>query len=125
MLDGSKNRILMQNGPRTPMGELLRRYWMPIAAVSEFEKIRAKAVRLLGEDLSLYLDLNGRYGLVDRRWFRDLLSRNRRPSALRSSRDPVNQVRQKESWVALTERSGVNWAWTSRPDRSPERQLAL
>ena len=36
------------------MGDLLRRYWMPIAAVSEFEKISIKPVRLMGEDLVLY-----------------------------------------------------------------------
>jgi hypothetical protein len=35
MLDSSKNQLLTQVGPSTPMGELLRRYWMPIAAVSE------------------------------------------------------------------------------------------
>ena len=32
MLDKSKNELFTQVGPGTPMGELLRRYWMPIAA---------------------------------------------------------------------------------------------
>ena len=67
MLDSSKNRILTQVGPATPMGELLRRYWMPIAAESEFEGTTVKPVRLLGEDLTLYRDLSGQYGLIDRR----------------------------------------------------------
>jgi 5,5'-dehydrodivanillate O-demethylase oxygenase subunit len=48
------------------MGELLRRHWMPIAAVSEFERIAVKPVRLMGEDLALYKDLGGTFGLVDR-----------------------------------------------------------
>ena len=48
------------------MGELLRRYWMPIAAVSEFDRVPVKAVRLFGEDLVLYRDLTGTFGLVDR-----------------------------------------------------------
>ena len=48
------------------MGSLLRRYWMPIAAVSEFDRRSIKPVRLLGEDLTLYKDLNGTFGLVDR-----------------------------------------------------------
>jgi 5,5'-dehydrodivanillate O-demethylase oxygenase subunit len=67
MLDESKNRLLTQSGAGTPMGDLLRRYWMPIAAVTEFENITIKPVRLMGEDLTLYKDLSGAYGLVDRR----------------------------------------------------------
>jgi len=49
------------------MGDLLRRYWMPIAAVSEFDSQSIKPVRLMGEDLALYKDLSGAFGLVDRR----------------------------------------------------------
>src|SRR6476646_10798818 len=66
MLDDTKNRHLTEVGAGTPMGGLLRRYWMPIAAVSEFDDKSIKPVRLLGEDLTLYKDLNGTYGLVDR-----------------------------------------------------------
>jgi 5,5'-dehydrodivanillate O-demethylase len=67
MLDQAKNKLLTQVGAGTPMGELLRRYWMPIAGVSEFENQHIKPVRLLGEDLTLYKDLSGTFGLVDRR----------------------------------------------------------
>lgn len=67
MLSEEKNRLLTQVGPGTRMGELLRRYWMPIAGVSEFDARSTKPVRLLGEDLVLYKDLSGAYGLVDRR----------------------------------------------------------
>ncbi len=67
MLSEEKNRMLTQVGPGTPMGQLLRRYWMPIAGVSEFDGRSTKPVRLLGEDLVLYKDLSGGYGLVDRR----------------------------------------------------------
>jgi 5,5'-dehydrodivanillate O-demethylase oxygenase subunit len=67
MLDQAKNELFTRVGPGTPMGGLLRRYWMPIAAVSEFEKITIKPVRLLGEDLALYRDLSGTFGLMDRR----------------------------------------------------------
>ena len=48
------------------MGNLLRRYWMPIAAVAEFDDVAVKPVRLMGEDLVLYKDLDGTFGLVDR-----------------------------------------------------------
>jgi 5,5'-dehydrodivanillate O-demethylase len=66
MLSEEQNRRMTQVGPGTPMGELLRRYWQPIAGVSELEKSATKAVRLMGEDLALYKDLDGNYGLVDR-----------------------------------------------------------
>ena len=48
------------------MGNLLRRYWMPIAGSSEFSAKPIKPVRLLGEDLVLYKDLGGRFGLIAR-----------------------------------------------------------
>lgn len=48
------------------MGRLLRRHWMPIAAVSEFEALAVKPVRLMGEDLVLYKDLSGTWGLMER-----------------------------------------------------------
>ena len=66
MLDKAKNQLLTEVGPGTVMGRLLRRYWMPIAAVTEFDNQTIRPVRLLGEDLTLYKDLTGTYGLVDR-----------------------------------------------------------
>ena len=66
MLSEEKNRQLTEVGPGTPMGELMRRYWHPVAAVSEFDGKATKPVRLMGEDLVLYKDLSGNYGLVDR-----------------------------------------------------------
>ena len=66
MLTEVQNRRLTQVGRGTPMGELLRRYWMPVAAEDEFERNPIKAIRLMGEDLVLYRDMAGTYGLVDR-----------------------------------------------------------
>jgi len=66
MLTAERNRMLTQVGPGTPMGALLRRYWHPIGGASEFDAMAVKAVRLLGEDLTLYKDLSGTFGLVDR-----------------------------------------------------------
>jgi 5,5'-dehydrodivanillate O-demethylase len=66
MLDAAKNRLLTEVGPGTPMGNLLRRYWMPIAGASEFESESIKPIRLMGEDLTLYKDSSGTFGLVDR-----------------------------------------------------------
>jgi hypothetical protein len=66
MLSAERNRVLTQVGPATPMGDLLRRYWHPIGGASEFDSKPVKAIRLLGEDLTLYKDLSGTFGLVDR-----------------------------------------------------------
>ena len=66
MLSSQRNKLLCETGPGTQMGELLRRYWQPIAGVSEFERQDTKAVRIMGEDLVLYRDREGNYGLVDR-----------------------------------------------------------
>ncbi len=65
VLTAEQNRRLTEVGPGTPMGELLRRYWHPIAAESEFGEESTKSVRLLGEDLVLYRTLDGRFGLVE------------------------------------------------------------
>jgi 5,5'-dehydrodivanillate O-demethylase len=66
MLSDAQNRMLTQVGRGTPMGELLRRYWMPIAAVAALDDAPTKPVRLMGEDLVLYRDKRGTYGLLDR-----------------------------------------------------------
>ena len=66
MLSAEKNKLITQVGPGTPMGDYLRRYWMPIAGASEFDATSVKPIRLMGEDLTLYKDLSGNYGLVDR-----------------------------------------------------------
>src|SRR5580658_6233326 len=58
--------LLTQTGAGTPMGDLLRRYWWPIAGVSELDDAPTKPVRLMGEDLALYKDRSGCYGLIDR-----------------------------------------------------------
>ncbi len=55
--------ILGQVGPGTPMGELLRRYWQPIAAARDVTDL-PRPVRILGEDLILFRDGGGRCGLV-------------------------------------------------------------
>jgi 5,5'-dehydrodivanillate O-demethylase len=66
MLSKEENEFLTKVGAGTPMGELLRRYWMPVAAVAELEDRTTKPIRLLGEDLTLYRDKSGTLGLVDR-----------------------------------------------------------
>ncbi len=65
MVTKEENQSLTQVGPGTPGGELLRRYWHPVAAAAELTGEKPiKAVRLLGERLVVYRDTSGAYGLV-------------------------------------------------------------
>ena len=57
------DRALVEVGPGTPGGEMLRRYWHPVAVAAEVTG-RPRAVRALGEDLILFRDLRGRPGLL-------------------------------------------------------------
>ena len=66
-MNESENRIFTSTGAGTPMGDLMRRYWHPIAAVTQMDEVDTKAMRLMGEDLVLYKDLSGGYGLVERK----------------------------------------------------------
>lgn len=54
---------LAEVGAGTPMGELLRRYWHPIGLAADATATPRK-VRVLGEDLILFRDGQGRPGLV-------------------------------------------------------------
>ncbi len=65
MLTKEVNEKLTKVGPGTPMGNLMRRYWHPVAASVELEENPVKKVRLLGEDLVLYQDRSGNLGLID------------------------------------------------------------
>ena len=67
MLSKAENERLTQVGPGTPMGNLMRMYWQPIAAASQLDENPTKAVRLLGEDLTLYKDRSGNLGLIEDR----------------------------------------------------------
>jgi len=64
MLTAEQNEMLTRVGPGTPCGDLMRRYWQPIAAVSELQDKYTKRIRLLGEDLVLFKDRQGRRGLI-------------------------------------------------------------
>jgi phenylpropionate dioxygenase-like ring-hydroxylating dioxygenase large terminal subunit len=67
MLSREENDRLTRVGAGTPMGETLRRYWMPCALSSELPENDGAPirVRLLGEDLVAFRDTEGKVGLVD------------------------------------------------------------
>jgi len=60
MLSNEENETMTRVGPETAAGEMLRRYWWPVAFS---EEVRSKGapvkVRLLGEDFVLFRDGSG------------------------------------------------------------------
>ncbi len=67
MLTKEENDLLTQTGPGTPCGDVMRRYWQPVALSDELEPDGPPvAVRLLGEDLVLFRDGKGQLGLLGR-----------------------------------------------------------
>ena len=66
MLTLEESEQLTQVGPGTLVGELLRRYWYPVAASSQLEKDPVIPVELLGEKLVLFRDNSGKLGLLER-----------------------------------------------------------
>ena len=66
MMTQEMNDRLTRVGKGTPTGELLRRYWHPVAAVTQFDDKAIHPLRLMGEDLVIYKDLSGNYGMIQR-----------------------------------------------------------
>src|SRR5579864_8605298 len=67
MLSKELNERLTSVMAGTPMGNLLRRYWFPIARTPELDEEPVLAVTLLGENLALYRNEQGKLGLVAQR----------------------------------------------------------
>jgi 5,5'-dehydrodivanillate O-demethylase len=64
MESAKHNQQLTEVGKGTPMGNLMRRYWQPFGALVDLDNKWTKRVRLLGEDLVLFKDRQGRLGLI-------------------------------------------------------------
>ena len=65
MLSRDDNEALVRVGPGTPMGALMRLYWIPFFPSKGLVADGApKRVKLLGEDLVAFRDSQGRAGLV-------------------------------------------------------------
>jgi 5,5'-dehydrodivanillate O-demethylase len=64
MESATQNKLLTEVGKGTPMGNLMRRYWQPIGALVDMDNKWTRRIRLLGEDLVLYKDRQGRLGLI-------------------------------------------------------------
>ncbi|SEQ60342.1 aromatic ring-hydroxylating dioxygenase subunit alpha [Thalassovita taeanensis] len=67
MMSQSQNDSLTRVGPGTDAGDVLRRYWQPAALAEELNSKRPVVpVRLMGEDLVLFQDSEGKLGLIQR-----------------------------------------------------------
>ncbi len=67
MFSREENELLTRVGPDTPMGRLMRCYWVPALLSEEIPAPDCPPVRvkLLGEDLVAFRDSEGRIGLLD------------------------------------------------------------
>ena len=83
MLTREENELLTRVGPGTPMGNLIREYWIPALPSNEFPgpDSPAKRMRLLGENLVMFRDSDGK-----RRVFPGVLPPPWRESLLRPLR---------------------------------------
>ncbi len=68
MTNATESEQLTRVGPGTPMGDLMRQYWLPAAKSSELvaggDPLR---LMLLGEKLIAFRDHAGRVGVMDHR----------------------------------------------------------
>jgi len=67
MITSEQNEQLTRTGPGTLMGELMRRYWIPVLDCHEIAEPDGAPVRLqiLGEKLVAFRDTRGRIGVID------------------------------------------------------------
>jgi phenylpropionate dioxygenase-like ring-hydroxylating dioxygenase large terminal subunit len=63
MTTREENDLLTRTGPGTPGGDLFRRYWQPVA-LSEELRDAPLPVKIMGEDLVLFRDGDGKPGLI-------------------------------------------------------------
>jgi phenylpropionate dioxygenase-like ring-hydroxylating dioxygenase large terminal subunit len=131
---------LTEVGRGTSMGELLRRYWHPVGLAGD-AGTTPRAVRVLGEDLVLFRDGEGRAGLVDARcchrgttlyygrveargirccyhgWLFDVEGR-----CLEQPCEPeggLKRDRVRQPWYPVAERYGLIFAYMGPPEKKP------
>src|SRR5499427_1027789 len=67
MLSAEDNRVLTQSGAGTVMGELLRRFWLPVLLSEELPEPDGppKKIVVMGEALLAFRDSRGAVGVID------------------------------------------------------------
>lgn len=131
---------LAQVGPGTPYGEVLRRYWHPVATIDD-ATTRPMPLRVLGEDLILFRTRKGKPGLLHPRcihrgaslyyggvedegirccyhgWVFDTEGH-----CLEQPCEPelgLHRDRVRQPWYPVREQYGLIWAYMGPPDRKP------
>ena len=145
LLTREENELLTRTGPGTPMGAVLRRYWLPMLLAWELPGPDCPPVRvkLLGERLVAFRDTSGRVGLLaegcPHRGASLWLGRNEE-NGLRCvfhgwkfdvSGQCVDQMNEPVSFAAkvraqayvTVEVGGVIWAYLGPPDEQPPDPL--
>lgn len=137
----SWNDLLVQVDRGTPTGEMLRRYWHPIAVAAEVGEL-PRAVRVLGENLVLFRTGSGEFGLVYPRcihrgteliygrveergirccyhgWLFDPQGRCLERPCEPPDR-PTPPPHHRQPWYPVEERYGLVFAYLGPPDRQP------
>src|SRR4051812_36921189 len=69
MLTKEQNELLCRIEGAAPMGQMMRRHWLPLCQSEEVAHADGAPVRarLLGEDLVAFRDSNGKIGVLDER----------------------------------------------------------
>src|ERR1700747_3049621 len=67
VLSEDEDRILTQVGPETPMGRLMRRFWLPICTTAQVAEPDGRPLRtsLLGKSSVVFRDTAGQLGVID------------------------------------------------------------
>ncbi len=139
-MDGEMSQTLVRTGPGTRMGNLMRRYWVPVLLASEIAAPDGPQVRvtILGEKLLAFRDSAGKVGLIDEfcahRGASLYFGRNEEGGircayhGLKFTRDgrcvEVPSAPQLCEFMAIKaypciERGGLVWAYMGPPDKQP------
>jgi phenylpropionate dioxygenase-like ring-hydroxylating dioxygenase large terminal subunit len=132
--------VITEVGPGTPCGELMRRYWHPVALSANVNE-RPQNTRILGEDLVLFRDKKGRPGLLYPRcahrgttlyygkvedegirccyhgWLFDVQGH-----CLDQPCEPeggLHKDKVRQPWYPVQELYGLVWAYMGPPDKKP------
>ena len=143
MLTQHENDLLTRTGPGTPMGTLMRRYWVPVLFSSQLDRADGppQRVTLFSEKLVAYRDSIGDVGLVQERCPHrgaSMFFGRNEEHGLRCvyhgwkfdregrcvdmpSEPPESTFKQKVHIAAYPciERGGIVWAYMGPPDRKP------
>ena len=67
MISAAENDILTRVGPQTPMGRMMRRYWLPVCSSEQLPHPDCAPLRtrVLGESFVAFRDTSGRVGVLD------------------------------------------------------------